>query len=117
MFTVIIRPNGCGKSTLPRALSRLLKPKAGTVYLDGKDIQRSRAKDVATRLGLPPQTAIAPAGITVFDLVRRPRTGGNTTNPHDHMTTPRMEAQVGTLRGSRAARTRSRPKVNSSAGS
>lgn len=46
-----------------------------------------------------------------------PQTGGDTTNPHDHITTSRMEAHVGTLRGSRAARTRLRPKMNSSAGS
>ncbi|NLG20094.1 MAG: ABC transporter ATP-binding protein [Actinomycetales bacterium] len=72
-FTVIIGPNACGKSTLLRSLSRLLKPSAGTVYLDGKDIHHRRAKDVATRLGLLPQSAIAPAGITVFDLVRRGR--------------------------------------------
>lgn len=72
-FTVIIGPNACGKSTLLRSLSRLLKPTSGTVYLDGKDIHQHRAKEVATRLGLLPQSAIAPAGITVFDLVRRGR--------------------------------------------
>jgi ABC-type cobalamin/Fe3+-siderophores transport system ATPase subunit len=72
-FTVIIGPNACGKSTLLRSLARLLKPRGGTVLLDGKDIHRLRAKEVATRLGLLPQTAIAPAGITVFDLVRRGR--------------------------------------------
>lgn len=72
-FTVIIGPNACGKSTLLRSLSRLLRPAAGAVYLDGKDIHHRRAKDVATRLGLLPQSAISPAGITVFDLVRRGR--------------------------------------------
>jgi ABC-type cobalamin/Fe3+-siderophores transport system ATPase subunit len=72
-FTVILGPNACGKSTLLRSLARLLKPQAGTVYLDGKDIHRRRARDVATRLGLLPQSAVAPAGISVFDLVRRGR--------------------------------------------
>ncbi|MGW0901436.1 ATP-binding cassette domain-containing protein, partial [Streptomyces goshikiensis] len=32
-FTVIIGPNACGKSTLLKALARMLKPKAGEVYL------------------------------------------------------------------------------------
>jgi len=72
-FTAIIGPNACGKSTLMRSLARLLKPTEGAVYLDGIDIHRRRAKEVATRLGLLPQSAIAPAGITVFDLVRRGR--------------------------------------------
>ncbi|MFV2194870.1 ABC transporter substrate-binding protein [Nocardiopsis sp. LOL_012] len=67
-FTVILGPNACGKSTLLRSLARLLKPGAGTVYLDGKDIHAPRAKEVATRLGLLPQSATAPAGISVFDL-------------------------------------------------
>ncbi|MET0819826.1 MAG: ABC transporter ATP-binding protein [Aeromicrobium sp.] len=72
-FTVIIGPNACGKSTLLRGLSRLLKPAAGQVVLDGKEITSLPAKDVARRLGLLPQSAIAPDGITVADLVARGR--------------------------------------------
>ncbi|MEU8899416.1 ABC transporter ATP-binding protein [Nocardia sp. NPDC048505] len=72
-FTVILGPNASGKSTLLRSLSRLLRPTVGAVYLDGKDIHRMRAKDLATRLGLLPQSAITPAGISVLDLVRRGR--------------------------------------------
>ena len=34
-ITSIVGPNGCGKSTTLRALSRLLKPMRGVVYLDG----------------------------------------------------------------------------------
>ncbi|PSR39238.1 ABC transporter ATP-binding protein [Rhodococcus sp. AD45-ID] len=72
-FTVIVGPNACGKSTLLRALSRLLKPSAGTVLLDGKAITSYPAKEVARRLGLLPQTSIAPDGIKVADLVARGR--------------------------------------------
>jgi len=72
-FTVIVGPNACGKSTLLRALSRLCKPTAGQVVLDGKNIASYRAKEVARRLGLLPQTSIAPDGITVADLVARGR--------------------------------------------
>lgn len=85
-FTVILGPNACGKSTLLRSLARLLKPRSGTVYLDGKDIHHRRAKDVATRLGLLPQSAVAPAGISVFDLVRRGR------YPHQSILTRWSEA-------------------------
>ncbi|MEZ5086021.1 MAG: ABC transporter ATP-binding protein [Tessaracoccus sp.] len=72
-FTVIVGPNACGKSTLLRGLSRLLKPSGGQVILDGADIHSFRAKEVARRVGLLPQTSIAPDGITVADLVARGR--------------------------------------------
>ncbi|MBN0038657.1 ABC transporter ATP-binding protein [Cellulosimicrobium cellulans] len=72
-FTVIVGPNACGKSTLLRALSRLLKPSRGQVVLDGRSISSIPAKEVARRLGLLPQSSIAPEGITVADLVARGR--------------------------------------------
>jgi iron complex transport system ATP-binding protein len=72
-FTVIIGPNACGKSTLLKALARMLKPQAGEVYLDGATIASYRSREVARRLGLLPQTSTAPGGITVGDLVARGR--------------------------------------------
>ena len=73
VITTVIGPNGCGKSTLLRTLSRLLKPRQGTVLLDGHDIARLKTKDVAKKMGLLPQTPIAPEGLTVADLVARGR--------------------------------------------
>ncbi|CAM3811193.1 ABC transporter ATP-binding protein [Nocardiopsis rhodophaea] len=72
-FTVIVGPNACGKSTLLRALSRMLKPVSGAVHLDGQLISAYPSKEVARRLGLLPQSSIAPDGITVADLVARGR--------------------------------------------
>jgi iron complex transport system ATP-binding protein len=72
-FTVIVGPNACGKSTLLRALARLLRPRTGAVYLDGTAIVDRGAKDVARRIGLLPQSPLTPAGITVADLVARGR--------------------------------------------
>ncbi|WP_093138342.1 ABC transporter ATP-binding protein [Pseudoxanthomonas sp. GM95] len=71
--TVIIGPNACGKSTLLRALARLLKPQSGRVLLDGRDIRDQPTREVARRLGLLPQSPLAPAGICVADLVARGR--------------------------------------------
>ena len=73
LFTVIVGPNACGKSTLLRALARILRPGAGQVVLDGKAIDRVPARDVARKLGLLPQSSVAPEGITVADLVARGR--------------------------------------------
>jgi len=72
-FTVIVGPNACGKSTLLRALARMIKPRSGQVLLDGHEIATLRSKEVARRLGLLPQSSIAPEGITVADLVARGR--------------------------------------------
>ncbi|MFM1726261.1 MULTISPECIES: ABC transporter ATP-binding protein [Rhodococcus] len=73
VITTVIGPNGCGKSTMLRALGRLLKPRAGTVLLDGKAITTMRTKDVARTLGMLPQAPVAPEGLTVADLVARGR--------------------------------------------
>ncbi|MDN6605280.1 ABC transporter ATP-binding protein [Brevibacterium sp.] len=72
-FTVIVGPNACGKSTLLRALARLMTPAKGTVLLDGGNIANMKTKQIAKRLGLLPQTSIAPDGITVGELVARGR--------------------------------------------
>ncbi|WP_062379812.1 ABC transporter ATP-binding protein [Demequina pelophila] len=81
-ITAIVGPNGCGKSTLLRALVRLLNPSEGTVTLDGEDIHRVPTREVARRIGLLPQAPLAPAGITVKELVARGRT------PHQKVLRP-----------------------------
>ena len=72
-FTVLVGPNACGKSTLLRGLARMLRPRAGSVLLDGAEVSSLPAKEVARRLGLRPQGPTAPEGMTVVDLVGRGR--------------------------------------------
>ncbi|MES4903277.1 MULTISPECIES: ABC transporter ATP-binding protein [unclassified Streptomyces] len=71
--TVIVGPNACGKSTLLRALGRLLRPRRGAVLLDGTELSRLPTKRIAQAIGLLPQTPVPPEGITVADLVSRGR--------------------------------------------
>ena len=78
-ITVIVGANACGKSTLLRAMSRLLSPRKGQVLLDGKSIHRTPPRELARTLGLLPQSPIAPEGITVADLVSRGR------HPHQRL--------------------------------
>lgn len=72
-FTIVVGPNACGKSTLLRALARMLRPSCGEVVLDGQEIGSLPSKEVARRLGLLPQSPTAPDAITVADLVARGR--------------------------------------------
>src|SRR5690606_39357808 len=72
-LTVIVGANACGKSTLLRGLARLLPPQRGAVYLDGKPIHQMPTREVATLLGVLPQSPIAPDAISVTDLVGRGR--------------------------------------------
>ena len=72
-ITCLVGANACGKSTLLRALARLLRPQCGEVLLDGRAIHRLSTKEVATRLAILPQSPIASDGITVADLVGRDR--------------------------------------------
>lgn len=68
-ITSIIGPNGCGKSTVLKAIGRILKPKNGMVYLSGDDIRKLSTKDIAKKMAILPQTPTAPSGLTVSELV------------------------------------------------
>ncbi|MBW4517008.1 MAG: ABC transporter ATP-binding protein [Timaviella obliquedivisa GSE-PSE-MK23-08B] len=72
-ITALVGSNGCGKSTLLRGLARLLKPVKGTVYLDSASIFKLSTKEVAKRLGMLPQSPVAPEGLTVRELVAQGR--------------------------------------------
>jgi len=68
-ITTIIGPNGCGKSTLIKTVSRILKAEEGTILLDGKAINTLDTREIAKQMAILPQTAESPDGLTVFELV------------------------------------------------
>ena len=72
-ISVIIGSNGCGKSTLLKSFARLLKPVAGSIEINDKQLKEFNSKQLAQILGLLPQSPIVPEGISVFDLVSRGR--------------------------------------------
>ena len=73
-ITGIIGPNGCGKSTLLRCLAGILRPEAGAVLHDGQPVAQLSPKARARRIALLPQSALAPPGLSVAQLVARGRT-------------------------------------------
>lgn len=68
-ITTIIGPNGCGKSTLLKTIARILKASDGAILLDGKTIATTSSKEIAKKMAILPQTAEAPAGLTVRELI------------------------------------------------
>ncbi|MFB7295730.1 ABC transporter ATP-binding protein [Streptomyces rubiginosohelvolus] len=72
-ITAIVGANACGKSTLLRALARLLAPRDGAVSLDGRALHSIPTRELAQQLGILPQSPVAPDGLTVIDLVNRGR--------------------------------------------
>lgn len=86
--TALVGRNGSGKSTILKALARLLRPKSGTVYLDGKSIFSQPTREVARSLAILPQAPDAPEGLTVEGLVWHGRyphqkiLGGRTEEDH-----------------------------------
>ncbi|MBN2910241.1 ABC transporter ATP-binding protein [Polycladomyces sp. WAk] len=68
-ITAIIGPNGCGKSTVLKAMARILAAKSGAVFLDGKEIIKESTKKIAQKMAILPQSLGAPEGLTVAELV------------------------------------------------
>jgi len=65
----IVGPNGSGKSTLLRCLTRVLKPRQGVVFLDGKDAAGMSSGELARKLGYVPQAAAEVFPFTVLETV------------------------------------------------
>ncbi|MGD9697110.1 MAG: ABC transporter ATP-binding protein [Thermoleophilia bacterium] len=72
-ITAIVGANASGKSTLLRAMARLLRARTGAVLLDGEAISGIAPRALARRLGFLPQSPTPPEGLTVEDLVSRGR--------------------------------------------
>ncbi|MCS7132187.1 MAG: ABC transporter ATP-binding protein [Aigarchaeota archaeon] len=70
----VVGPNGSGKTTLLKILDGLLKPKIGSVYLDGKSIQEMSIKEIARNIAMVPQDASADVEFTAFEMVIMGRT-------------------------------------------
>ncbi|HHU71778.1 MAG TPA: ABC transporter ATP-binding protein [Clostridiales bacterium] len=71
-ITSIIGKNGCGKTTLLRTASNLLKPFRGDITINGKDITCFNSKEFAKKVAFLPQLRTVP-NITVSQLVMHGR--------------------------------------------
>jgi iron complex transport system ATP-binding protein len=64
----ILGPNGVGKTTLIKCISKVLTPNAGSVYIEGSDLRKMSKKDIAKNIGYVAQRSET-AKTTVFDSV------------------------------------------------
>ena len=67
-WLMLAGPNGAGKSTLIETISQGV-PYTGTLLLDGKDIRRCKAAQLARRIGVLSQKNTVGYGYTVEDVV------------------------------------------------
>lgn len=72
-FTVLVGQNGCGKSTILRALGGLLAPIDGEICLDGRPTRSISSRERAKQIGFLTQGPQAPEGLCVAELVRQGR--------------------------------------------
>ncbi|MCL1886184.1 MAG: ABC transporter ATP-binding protein [Dehalococcoidia bacterium] len=75
-ITGLVGPNGCGKSSIIKALSRVLRPCAGNIRYNGRDGAAISRRELACMLGVVPQIPLLPGSFTVFEAVLMGR------NPH-----------------------------------
>src|SRR5207302_10116037 len=68
---VVLGPNGHGKTTLFRAITGLLPPRAGHVLLDGKEITRWRADAIAAAglVYIPQRDRLVPETVVTENLL------------------------------------------------
>lgn len=64
----ILGPNGVGKTTLIKCIHRVLKPDAGSVFIEGSDLHRMSKKNIAKKIGYVAQRSET-SRTTVFDSV------------------------------------------------
>jgi iron complex transport system ATP-binding protein len=81
----ILGPNGSGKTTLLRSVSRVLKPRRGTVFLNDLNVYEMKTVEVARQMAVVPQDTVMTFNFTVQDIVLMGR------NPH--LTRFKMEGE------------------------
>ncbi|MEM3078265.1 MAG: ABC transporter ATP-binding protein [Nitrososphaerales archaeon] len=78
VFVGLLGPNGSGKTTLLKCLSGMLKPKVGSIFFDGKNLEIFSGSDLAKKFSVVFTDAIETPQMEVFDIIataRHPWTG------------------------------------------
>jgi iron complex transport system ATP-binding protein len=68
-LNAIVGPNGSGKSTFLKCLDRIVKPKEGTLLIDGKSLSQIPSKELARKIGYVQQSAQPVFADTVYNTI------------------------------------------------
>lgn len=68
-FLSIIGPNGAGKTTLLKVIARLLKPRKGVIYIDGKSLWSLKPREVAQKIAYASTIVSNGFQVTVLDYI------------------------------------------------
>lgn len=68
-ITTIIGPNGCGKSTLIKAIAGLFDSGNKNITIDGKIRSQYKRKEFSKKVAFLMQFSLVPEGVSVYDLV------------------------------------------------
>ena len=73
-ITALIGPNGCGKTTVFALLTKIYKPRTGSILFEGKDLAQIGRREYARRVAAVHQYNTGPDDLTVRRLVSMGRT-------------------------------------------
>lgn len=94
----IMGPNGCGKSTILRAVYRALKPHAGIIRLNGDDLQGLSHRASAQHVAALAQQSTSDIDFTVAETVamgRIPHSNGGTLSAREQQLCDEAMASMG----------------------
>lgn len=65
----VLGPNGSGKTTLLKCMNRALRPKSGTVLVEGKEVADLSRKEIANEMSVVPQNSGVNFPFTALEIV------------------------------------------------
>jgi cobalamin transport system ATP-binding protein len=82
-LTGLLGPNGCGKTTLLKLISGVLRPEAGAIELDGRSLRLIPGRELAKHVAVVPQETHPAFDYSVMEMVLMGR--------HPHLGTFQLE--------------------------